>query len=96
MVTLDLHTAGSFVTLPRRTKQADGQNTGAPLRPEPPVFGPGYTSSVIVGASSDRKVRRDMATGEMVLEQVNDDGVVRFEDIGLNVGKRSSETFTSE
>jgi len=32
----------------------------------------------------------------MVLEQVNDNGVVRFEDIGLDVGKRSTETFSSE
>ena len=46
--------------------------------------------------SASRTLTRDMESGRMVLEQVNDNGVVRFEDIGLDVGKRSTETFSSE
>ncbi len=96
MVTVELHTAGSSVVMPIRANQATSECNGTTQFTDPPEFGPGYTSTVVVPGSASRKLTRDMETGKMVLEQVNDEGVVRFEDISLDVGKRSCETFISE
>lgn len=96
MVTVELHTAGSSLMVPIRAKQAASECNNAAQFTDPPEFGPGYASTVVVPGSASRKLTRDMETGQMVLEQVNDDGVVRFKDISLDVGKRSCETFISE
>ena len=96
MVTVELNTAGSSLMMPIRAKQATSECNSVAQFTDPPEFGPGYTSTVVVPGSASRKLTRDMETGKIVLEQVNDDGVVRFKDISLDVGKRSRETFISE
>ena len=93
MTTLSLHTDGSRLALPLRPNpRVASEGGGSPF--EAPEFSAPHPVREVVPPDSSRTWRKDMASGEMVLEQRTDNGVSFIEDIGLNVGKTSMERYS--
>ena len=93
MTTLSLHTAGSRLALPLRPNpRVASEGGGSPF--EVPEFSAPHPVREVVPPDGSRTWRKDMASGEMVLEQLMDNGVSFIEDIGLNVGKKSMERYS--
>jgi hypothetical protein len=90
-VTLTVATAGSSLALPRRApSEADAR-----LRPfEPAECSPPLAVTELEPGRSTRTLTQDIGSGQLVLQHVEDTGLSRLDDIGLETRKLSEETFT--
>lgn len=92
-VLLTVHPGGSSLSLPVRPVPA-GEGAGAR-----PFDGPETTPEIPTtrrGTPDHRwEVRRDLVDTRSSLEIVKDGGILRFEDIGLDVGRRAHEHYES-
>ena len=69
---------------------------GASLRPvsfAPPEAAPPLATTQVAPGEHAWRVHRDLAADASELEVVNDDGVVRFDDLGLELGAHARETY---
>lgn len=91
-VCLSIHTENCRLVLPERPPHGADRQL-APFEP-PEGTRPGAVTR-IEAAHHNWLVHRDLAEDRSTLEVINDDGVYRLEDIELEVGKRTVETYTT-
>jgi len=87
-VTMLVETAGSALLLPL----FEGETLPVPAF-EAAEISPPYPSRRLREGESTRTLTRDMATGLLTLHHIEDTGTTLIEDIGLEVGKRGTETY---
>ncbi len=87
--TLGLYTAASRLALPVRAPRDDD----AEPRPFGPAEGPRPPAlTELRPAHHERRVAHDIATGEQVLSDIEEGGVFRLDDSGLEIGAYASQT----
>ncbi|GAB3213748.1 hypothetical protein SAMN02745673_04451 [Marinactinospora thermotolerans DSM 45154] len=90
---LTVHLGGhTALALPVRRADADDEVDPAPF--EAPEGTPPIRSSVVEPGEQRWNVSRDLVTYRSALEVVKDLGTVRFDDIGLDVTRRSREEYS--
>ncbi|SDH83923.1 hypothetical protein SAMN05192558_105294 [Actinokineospora alba] len=90
-VRLTVHTATSTLELPVRPV---GESDEVSLRPfDEPEGAPANTVSALLPGEHRWIVSRDLVDYRSALEVVKDNGVVRFDDTGMEVGKRVLEHY---
>ncbi|MFE9056924.1 CocE/NonD family hydrolase [Streptomyces mutabilis] len=90
---LGIHQHSSSLTLPVRPPEKDGDTPAEPFgEPEgtPPI-----ATTTITPPEERWDVKRDLVGYHSELETVKDRGTVRFEEIGLDVGRRAHERYAS-
>ncbi|TDC47386.1 CocE/NonD family hydrolase [Actinomadura sp. KC345] len=90
-VRLALYTGACFLELPTRPVGAPGEPDVSPFG-EPEVTPPVPTTLVRAG-EADWTVNRNLANYESALNVVKDLGVVRIDDIGMEIARRAVETY---
>jgi putative CocE/NonD family hydrolase len=91
-VRLSIRTAGSSLELPIRPVAAPDEVT---LRPfDEPEGAPPLETTLRTPGEYRWDVRRNMITYESALDIVKDNGTVRFEDTGTEIGKRVRERYS--
>jgi len=90
-VTLKLHTGVSVLDLPVREPDPAYDSNAAPPPVEPPEA---LRFTTLMPAHDERRVVRDIGSGESIVEIVEDQGTRRFEDIDLTLTCRSDARYT--
>jgi hypothetical protein len=88
---LTIHTENSSFTLPVREPQPVDET----IRFEPPETGPVGQTTTLDAGEHTWEVRRNLATDEAALEVTDDNGIVRLEDIGTDLERRTFERYSS-
>ncbi|MCX2968758.1 MULTISPECIES: CocE/NonD family hydrolase [Streptomyces] len=91
-VMLDVHTGSSTLTLPVRPASGDERPTEPFGEPE---GSPRRTTTQIRTGEHRWNVMRDLVTYNQALEIVKDSGIVRYDAIDLDVGRRAYERYDS-
>ncbi|WP_067970084.1 CocE/NonD family hydrolase [Nocardiopsis trehalosi] len=92
-VLLTVYTGSSSLTLPVRPTEAPDE---VPARPfGEPEGAPPISTTQLTPPEQSWKVWRDLVDYSAALEIVKDGGTVRYDDIGLDVGRRAYERYDS-
>ncbi len=89
-VTLTLYAGVSVLELPVRQPNPDQDRTAAPPPAEQPE---GLRVTTLIAGGEDRRVTHDIGRQESVVESVNDQGTLRYDDIDLTTRVRSTERY---
>ncbi|MFC8828407.1 CocE/NonD family hydrolase [Streptomyces sp. NPDC057137] len=92
-VLLSVYEGASTLTLPVRPTTAPDGLARSPF--DEPEGTPPLTTTQLTETEQRWEVKRDLVDYNAELKIVKDGGMVRFEDIGLDVGRRACEYYTS-
>ncbi|WP_181767259.1 CocE/NonD family hydrolase [Streptomyces albidus (ex Kaewkla and Franco 2022)] len=92
-VLLSVYAGSSTLTLPVRPPTEQGEMRTRPF--EEPEGTPPLETTTLVPGESRWEVSRDLVNYGSALEIVKDAGTIRYEDIGLDVGRRAYERYDS-